>query len=260
MNALYECEIMHCRLKPKRNAFRYRFFMMSLDLAELTKTEKSISGFSHNRFNLFSLHDSDYVSLEENRSIRENVILWLKSQSIDCPDDARISLVAFPRALGYGFNPASFFFVESSSGHHIATIVQVVNTFREMKLYPIQALGKDGLSRGKMPKNLYVSPFSDPGAMFDFVIGQPGDKWRANIDVYGENERILISSIRGKRRDLTSARLLWYAIKYPLLSVKIIGLIHWHAFLLWMRGVPFFRKTERREAQLEVMRPHSSLK
>jgi hypothetical protein len=45
-----------------------------------------------------------------------------------------------------------------------------------------------------------------------------------------------------------------------MLSVRIIMLIHWHAFLLWWKKVPFFRKTERREVQLDVMRPHVSLK
>jgi DUF1365 family protein len=45
-----------------------------------------------------------------------------------------------------------------------------------------------------------------------------------------------------------------------MLSLKIIGLIHWHAWLLWIRRVPFLRKADRREAQLDVMRPHSTLK
>jgi hypothetical protein len=80
-----------------------------------------------------------------------------------------------------------------------------------------------------------------------------------NIDDYAVDERTLLSAVRGERRELTSARLVWYAFKYPLLSLRIIGLIHWHALLLWIRRVPFFRKSERKESQLDVMRPHSSL-
>jgi len=49
-------------------------------------------------------------------------------------------------------------------------------------------------------------------------------------------------------------------VEYPLLSLKIIALIHWHAFLLWLRRVPFLRKSDRTEVQLDVMRPHSTLK
>ena len=95
---------------------------------------------------------------------------------------------------------------------------------------------------------------------FDFKLGCLGEKWRVNIDNYSEGERTLLSAVRGEQRELTAVRLIWYAFKYPLLSLKIIGLIHWHALLLWVRGVPFLRKAERREAQLDVMRSHSTLK
>jgi DUF1365 family protein len=30
-------------------------------------------------------------------------------------------------------------------------------------------------------------------------------------------------------------------LRHPLVSHKTIGLIHWHALRLWMRGAPFFR-------------------
>ena len=118
----------------------------------------------------------------------------------------------------------------------------------------------DGLWHRRVAKNFYVSPFSDPGMEFDFKLGSPAEKWRVNIDTYAEGERTLLSAIRGERRNLTSVRLVWYAFKYPLLSLRIIGLIHWHALLLWVRRVPFLRKADRREAQLDVMRPHSTLK
>jgi DUF1365 family protein len=70
----------------------------------------------------------------------------------------------------------------------------------------------------------------------------------------------LLSSVRGEQRGLSAARLVWFAIKYPMLSLKIIGLIHWHALLLWIRRVPFLRKSERLEAQQDLMRTHNSLK
>ena len=141
----------------------------------------------------------------------------------------------------------------------IAAVAEVVNTFREMKLYAMDRFADDGLWHCRVAKNFYVSPFSDPGDEFDFSLGLPGDKWRVNIDDYAGGERVLLSAVRGEQRGLTSARMLGYAFKYPLLSLKIIGLIHWHAFLLWVRRVPFFRKSERRAAQLDVMRPHPSL-
>jgi DUF1365 family protein len=258
MNSLYECSVAHCRLKPKRHAFDYRVFMFCVDLDELP--ELRVSGFSHNRFNLFSIDDRDHVALGQPGGIRGNLIVWLAGQGIECPDDARIRLLTFPRVLGYGFNPVSFYYIDANDGRPIAVVVEVVNTFREMKLYVIQSTGADGVWHRRVAKDFYVSPFSDPGMEFDFKLGAPAETWRVNIDSYDADERVLLSSIRGVQRELSSARLVWYAFKYPLLSLRIIGLIHWHALLLWGRRVPFLRKSERLEAQNDVMRPHSSLK
>ena len=171
-------------------------------------------------------------------------------------------LVTFPRVLGYGFNPVSFYFVrgrEDVGGKLEYVVAEVVNTFREMKLYLIGDRGVDGFWRRRVAKDFYVSPFSDPGLSFDFSIGELGERWKVRIDDYEGEELVLKSAIEGKKWPMNGRMLVAFALKYPLLSVKIIGLIHWHALLLWLKRVPFFRKTERKEVQREVMRPHRSL-
>ena len=259
MTALYECSVAHSRLKPKRHAFNYQVFMIRVDLDELPSLSQRTRGFSHNRFNLFSIDDCDHVSIGHPGGIRDNLIAWMAGEGFVCPKNACIQLVTFPRVLGYGFNPVSFYYITSSAGVPIAAVAEVVNTYREMKLYLMDRVNAEGMWHRRVTKNFYVSPFSDPGDEFDFTIGIPDAEWRVNIDNYSGGERILLSAVRGKQRPFGSARLMGYAFKYPFLSLKIIGLIHWHAFLLWMQRVPFFRKSARLEVQLEVMRPHSSL-
>ena len=41
-SCLYRCEVMHARLFPKKNWFRYKIFMFYLDLDELDKLHKKI--------------------------------------------------------------------------------------------------------------------------------------------------------------------------------------------------------------------------
>jgi len=260
VNALYECAVTHCRLKPKRHAFNYRVFMFAVDVDELPAVVKRIPWLGHNRFNLFSIDDADHIHLGQSGGIRGNLTHWLEGEGIACPADARIRLLTFPRVLGYGFNPVSFYYVESASGEPLAAVAEVVNTFREMKLFALDQRGTDGIWHRRVAKNFYVSPFSDPALEFDFRLGIPDESWRVNIDDYDGGERMLMSAIRGERRALTSSRLLWYAFKYPMLSLKIIALIHWHAWMLWCKKVPFFRKAERLDVQLDVLRPHVSLK
>ncbi len=259
MNAIYECTMVHCRLIPRRHEFTYRVFMLSVDIDDLPTLAKRHAGFSHNRFNLFSIDDKDHVNLGLPGGIRPNLTAWLAEQGMQCPADARIRLITFPRVLGYGFNPASFYYVESAAGEPLAAVTEVVNTFREMKLYFLGAADGKGLWHRRVAKDFYVSPFSDPGDEFDFKLGPPGESWWVNIDNYTPDGRSLLSSIRGERRDFTTAMLLRCAVKYPLLSLKIIVLIHWHALRLWLRKVPFLRKSQRREVQLGVLRAHQSL-
>lgn len=259
MDSLYECDVYHCRLKPLKNAFSYKVFMFAVDVDAIGSIARRIPWFSHNRFNLFSIYDSDHITFGKGGSLKENLIAWLAEDGFECPADAKIQLVTFPRVLGYGFNPVSFYYIHSSDGRPLAAVAEVVNTFREMKLYRLEHPGSDGVWHRRVVKNFYVSPFSDPALEFDFRIGTPSEKWRVNIDDYDGEQKVLLSSVRGERRELTSMRLLSYGVKYPLLSLKIIGLIHWHALLLWIKKVPYFKKSERRDVQLQVLRPHASL-
>jgi DUF1365 family protein len=94
---------------------------------------------------------------------------------------------------------------------------------------------------------------------FDFALRPPTDKLSIQIDDYIGAERTLTSTLTGPRRELTGARLVWYAVKYPLITLRIISLIHWHAFLLWVKRVPWFAKSARPADQRDLYRPHSSV-
>jgi DUF1365 family protein len=135
-------------------------------------------------FNLFSINDEDHIDLGLPGGIRPNLIAWMAQHGISCPSEARFRLVTFPRVLGYGFNPVSFYYIDTKEGEPFAAVAEVVNTFREMKLYAIDSIGVDGLWHRRVAKNFYVSPFSDPGMEFDFKLGPPGEKWRVNIDTH----------------------------------------------------------------------------
>jgi DUF1365 family protein len=111
----------------------------------------------------------------------------------------------------------------------------------------------------RVPKHFYVSPFSDVDVAFDFTLRVPDGRLSVQIDDYVGTERTLTSTLTGPRRELTDARLAWFTFKYPLITLKVIGLIHWHAFRLWLKKVPWFAKSARGADQRALYRPHTSL-
>ncbi|MEO6873281.1 MAG: DUF1365 domain-containing protein [Opitutaceae bacterium] len=194
-------------------------------------------------------------------NLKQRVIAYLAERGVDLTG-GRVMLVTLPRVLGYLFNPVSFYFCYDRTGVPVATLAEVTNTFKEMKPYflgPATQTKKAGAFSLRTPKHFYVSPYTDVDVDFDFTLRPPTQKLSIQIDDFIGAERTLTSTLTGPRRELTGARLAWYMVKYPLITLRIIALIHWHAFLLWVKKVPWFTKAARPRDQRNLYRPHESI-
>ncbi len=257
-SGLYTCRVMHRRLIPKPHQFDYPVFYLDLDLGEIDSFDQCLSWLSRNRFNLFSFYDRDHLG-GETADVREALDSYLVEQGADLSLIDSVRLVAFPRVLGYIFNPVSFFFCFDANGEALYAVVQVTNTYHEQKLYFLDERPTPDRFRRVTPKHFYVSPFSDLEMCFDFQLKVPGKRLDIHInDVAGE-DTYLLSHLHGDRHELTDASLLRCAVTYPLLTLQVIWLIHWHAFRLWLKKLPVHRKAASPDLQTNVLRPHSSI-
>jgi len=282
-SCLYECHIMHERFSPRSHRFLYRIFLFAVDLDELDTLHNTLRLFSFNRPNLYSFRDKDFLPTGEPlhnpssagielpsgapsnpkskiQNLKSRVVAHLATRDIDLTD-GRVLLVTLPRVLGYLFNPVSFYFCYDRTGTPVAALAEVTNTFKEMKPYLLgpDTRGDGSTFRLRIPKNFYVSPYSDVDVAFDFTLRAPGERLAIQIDDFDGAERTLTSTLTGPRQPLTDARLAWFTLKYPLITLRIISLIHWHALRLWLKKIPWFAKSAKPEAQQELYRPHHSI-
>jgi DUF1365 family protein len=235
-SARYAGTVMHRRWKPKRHRLRYGVFALLVDLDELPDLMRRLRLFSHNRFNLFSLSDRDFGA-GDGTALKPWVEVQLARAGLEA-HGIRISLLCYPRILGYAFNPLSVFFCRRArDGALIATLYEVHNTFGERHCYLIPTESDGASVRQECDKAFYVSPFVGMQAHYRFQILPPAERVAIVINETDAEGPLLDASFVASRVPLSDGKLLSLLARHPLMGLKVIGGIHWEALRLWLKGV-----------------------
>jgi DUF1365 family protein len=235
--ALYPGDVMHARLKPFGHRFSYRVMSLLIDLDRLDEADRLSALFGVNRSALCSFHEKDHGP-RDGSSLRTFAERAAAAHGIDLTG-GRISLLCYPRLLGYAFNPLSVYFCRAASGDLALMIYEVRNTFGEMHHYFLPVADSDRRSpliRQQQDKLFYVSPFIANAMRYHFRISPPSDTVKIRILETDREGPLLAATFNGKRRTLTGWALLRASGLLPLVTLKIIAAIHWQALRLWIKG------------------------
>ena len=239
-SCIYNGEVNHTRFKPVKHFLNYKTFSLFIDLDEIQQLDKSISIFSHNKFNIFSFYNKDHGDRDGN-CLKKWVISNLKKYKIE-GNISKIKILCYPRIFGYVFNPLSIFFIYNKIGEPIAIFYEVKNTFGEQHTYIFEIKHPNTQIKNDCKKKFFVSPFMDLQSEYFFKVLLPNEKLSVIIDQRDKEGKLLFASQDGNRRDLTFKNLLICYLKHPLMSFKVISAIHFEALKLWIKGVKLIKK------------------
>ena len=120
----------------------------------------------------------------------------------------------------------------------MALLYEVNNTFgqRHSYLIPVENPAERTI-RQHCEKAFYVSPFMPMNMTYAFRVVPPGET--TTVMVHGDDAegRVITALFTGRRHMLSDAALIGTLLRHGLLSVKVLGAIHWEAMKLWLKGL-----------------------
>jgi uncharacterized protein len=238
---LFSGEVMHSRLRPQRNRFRYPVFFLRFRVDRIDASRTRL--LSVDRWNLFSLQRRDHGA-RDGSDLDAWIRRLLQAEGIRTVD-GEIWLQTFPRVLGYVFNPISFWLCCDRQRRLRAVLCEVSNTFGERHNYLLAHADERPLEPGDRltaRKVFHVSPFCEVRGSYRFQFGIAPDACAIRIEYDDGDGMLLATSVHGRAQPLTDARLLRAFVRYPWMTLAVIARIHWQALRLWRKGVPFFSK------------------
>ncbi len=247
-------DVMHKRVKPKVNKFKYKIYYLSLPLSKINQDIEN-TYLKFNRFGLLSFYLKDHGYRNDTPLTQ-----WVDDIFEECGEekpDGEIFLITMPRVFGYVFNPVSFFCCYDKNQNLRSVICEVNNTFGETHSYLCSPQNGEIIQDGDIitgQKLFHVSPFIKREGTYEFRFSLTNSKigiWINHLD--DDTETLLLTSVTGNWADLSKKTAAKAFCLYPLVTFKAIFLIHYQAIKLIFKGIKYVPKPLQRKNKISYI-------
>jgi DUF1365 family protein len=242
-SAVYEGTIRHRRFEPVEHSFRYRFFLMYLDLAELPSVLDPYPGWSARRPAPARFRRADFMG-DPARPLDACARDAVEAATGARPSGA-VRLLAGLRYLGHSFNPVSFYYCFDPAGERVEAVVADVENipWGERHAYVLARGEREGrVLADELDKTLHVSPLMGMDQTYAFRASEPGERLAVHIESHpkkGEGKSF-DATLSLRRRELSRPLLTGLLAHYPAMSLQVVAKIYAQSARLKLKGARYF--------------------
>jgi DUF1365 family protein len=261
-SAVYEGWVRHRRFEPVEHSFRYRLFLMYLDLEDLPEALDPYPLFSARRPAPAHFRRADYMG-DPARPLAECARDAVEAQTGSRPPGP-VRLLANLRYLGHVFNPVSFYYCFDAAGEQVEAVVADVNNIPWGERHPyVLARGsrRGAVLTDELDKTLHVSPLMGMDQTYAFRASEPGERLSVHIESrpvqrvvrpsHGEDVapgggggKAFDATLSLRRHELSRARLAGMLARYPAMSLQTVAKIYTQSLRLKLKGARYFPHPE----------------
>jgi uncharacterized protein len=257
-SAVYEGWIRHRRFEPIEHEFRYRLFLMYLDLDELPRVLDRYPLWSARRPAPVRFRRADFMG-DPDRPLAECARDAVEEQTGHRPAGP-VRMLANLRTLGHVFNPVCFYYCFDAGGEQVEAVVADVNNIPWGERHPY-VLARDGhqgtVLAQELDKALHVSPLMAMDQTYSFRASEPSARLSVQIESrpvkrvfpLAGGQHVSPTSADGKqfdatlslrRRELSGPLLTRMLVRYPAMSLQVVAKIYAQTLRLKLKGAPYF--------------------
>jgi DUF1365 family protein len=246
-SAVYEGWIRHRRFAPVEHSFRYRLFLMYLDLDELPRVLDPYPLWSARRPAPARFRRADVMG-DPARPLAECARDAVETSSGERPAGP-VRLLANLRYLGHAFNPVAFYYCFDQAGERVEAVVADVNNIPWGERHPyVMARGaRTGtVLTEELEKALHVSPLMAMDQTYAFRATEPGEELAVHIESRPNNgsDKAFDATLSMHRHELGAPLLTRMLARYPAMSLQVVAKIYAQSLRLKLKGAPYFPHPE----------------
>lgn len=237
-SGIYTGWVTHQRLQPKLHGFKYRLFMLYLDLEELPLLFKNNKLWSFLKPNIAYFRRKDYYGDPE-KPLDQCIRDLVESESGQRPQ-GKIGLLTHLRYWGVCFNPVSFYYCHDTDGKLQAIVSHITNTpWQERHAYVhVCQPGKEHVF--SLEKNFHVSPFMPMDIHYKWQFSEPELQLSVHMQNWRAGTAMFYATLKLERHSWQTATLNRLLISFPWMTLKVVLAIYWQALRLWLKRIPFY--------------------